>query len=306
MMSKYHISFSRIAPSFRSVSMGILLSIALTSCGGQVINMKDAADAAVPLNSQTLPSDVKLVSASILMQMKGFGENQIKGVSYIPGAAQNLKSIGMDFDGFVLKGINIVNYEPMESHTELVGVMVFEDNAGRRAGVRYLADYQIEGQGILMQKASVVPVYTTRPRVEAYLVPYDPVVDMDALSSDHSALYQYAVMHAISIAQAPAETGDYDVFMFAMDRSSETSLGKGRISKDVSKLTGFEGATTVLDFNGWKVAIISGELSPQGNTTLYSKMLHTPGDEGAWFLRSSRLRGLFGLTVKSQYKYLAN
>lgn len=288
----------------RVALMGALVSVALTACGGQTVNMKEAVKASVSLDNQAMPADIKLASSAILMKLKGYGDDSVQGVSFAPAATQHIKAIGLDYDGFVLRGVTILNYEPTAEGTELVGLMVFEDSIGRRAGVRYLTEYQAQGQGIMIQHASVVQVHTVKPRIEAYVVPYDPNVDQAAMSADHNAMYSYAVNNAVPIQNAKPGIGDYDVFLFVMDRSSDTADTKGRVSKNESRGSGYEDATTLLDYNGWKVAVISGELDPLADNTLYAKLLHTPGEEAIWYSRSARLSGLFGLTVKAHNKAL--
>lgn len=283
----------------KSTVAGVVLSVSLTACGGQTVNMEQAAMNAVALSDATLPADIKLVSSAVLMKMKGFPDGFVQGVTFAPEASPNLKAIGMDYNGFVIRGVNIVNYDTTETGTELVGVMVFEDDVGRRAGVRLLAHYQIGDKTISIDHASIVPVYTTRPRIEAYIVPFDPAVDQGAISADHTALYVYAVNHAVAVEALPAGLADYDVFLFQMDRASPTALTAGRISATESPRTGYEDATTVLDFNGWRAAVVSGEINPKANKDLYVKLLHTPGKEAAWYSRTARLRGLFGMTLKT-------
>lgn len=279
---------------------GALLAVGVSACGGQTVNMKQAVESSVSLDNQAMPADIKLASSAILMKIKGYGDDSVQGVNYAPEATKNIKAVGLDYDGFKLRGITIVNYEPTAEGTELVGLMVFEDAIGRRAGVRYLAEYQVGAQGIVIQHASVVQVHTMNPRIEAYVVPFNPNVDQAAISANHNALYTYAVNSSIPLSKAQTGVGDYDVFLFVMDRSSTTSETKGRVSKNDSRGSGFEDATTLLDYNGWQVAVISGELDPKADNTLYAKLLHTPGDEAIWYSRSARLSGLFGLTLKAQ------
>lgn len=288
--------------ALRLAVLSVFVIAAAAACGGQTVDLKQAVETSVTLNDATMPADIKLASAAILMKMKGFDDQRVNGVTFLQGSSDTLKAIGMDYDGFQLKGVSILNYEPTAQGTELAGIFVFEDVIGRRNGVRYLAKYKAQDQGIAIEHASVVQVYTTQPRVEAYLVPYDPNVDQVAISVDHNTLYSYAVNNAITPDQAGEGTADYDMFLFVMDRSSPTSDVKGRISKNTSSRSGFEDATTVLDYNGWKVAVISGEADPKSEDTLYAKLVHFPGEEAPWFARAARLRGLFGMTVNSKEK----
>ena len=278
---------------------GVLLSTSLVACGGQTANMEQASLNAVALSDASLPADIKLVSSAVLMKMKGFPDSFVQGVTFGPEAAPNLKAIGMDYNGFVVRGLNVVNYEILKTGTELVSLVVFEDDLGRRSGVRILAHYQVGAGTIVVSHASVVPVFSTAPRIEAYIVPFDSSVDQAAISADHTALYVYAVNHALKVQDLPAGVRDYDVFLFQMDRASSTALTVGRISATELAVTGYEDATTVLDYNGWRAAIVSGEIDPKANTDLYVKLLHTPGKEAAWYARSARLRGLFGMTLNS-------
>ncbi len=279
---------------------GLVLSLGLAGCGGQTVNMKEAVKTSVKLNDSTLAEDIRLASSAILLRMKGFPDGYVKGVSFPDSAAPGLKVIGLDYNGFVMKGVNVLNYEFDGETIELSGLMIFEDGLSRRAGVRFLTHYQIAGTGIHIQHASIIPVYTVQPRVESFVVPFDPTVDQDVISADLTSLYGYAVNNAVPIAQLPAGVGDYDVIMFVMDRSSPTAKTIGRISKTKSIETGFEGATTLIDYNGWQVAVISGEIDPHAGTTLYAKLLHQAGKEAGWYSRFPRMQGLFGLTSRSQ------
>ena len=278
-----------------------MLALGLTACGGQTANLEEAAKAAVQLDSAQMPADIKLVSSAMLMQAKGFGADRVEGVTFAPGAADNLKAIGMDYDGFVLAGVNILNYEPSAQTTELAALLLLEDSVGRRTGMRFLAQYAVVGDGVSIQHASQVQVHAMWPRIETYVVPFNPNVDQGAIMADHKTLYMYAVNNAVTIDKAAAGVGDYDVFMFNMDRSSSTSDTTGWISKSDSPKSGYADATTVLDFNGWKVAVVSGEFNPRSmEETLYVKYLHTPGEEAAWYSRTKLLSGLFALTAKAQ------
>jgi len=280
--------------------INVMLGATLTACGGKTVDMSEAMTAAMPLNNKNIPPDVKLAASAVLMKIKGFGDNSVDGVSFSAEAAKNTSVIGLDFDGFTLKGIAVINYEQSKRNTDLVALLLFEDAVGRRAGMRFLVEYQVAGKGINIQHASVAQVFADTPRIEAYVVPFDPDVDPDKISKNHRTLYTYAVNSAVPINRAPAGVGDYDVFVFIMDRSSSTAEVKGRISKNYTPTSGYEGATTMLDFNGWKVAIISGEMDPQSNETLYAKLLYASGKEAAWYNRFEKMRGLFGLTVKAQ------
>ncbi|MBT4710205.1 MAG: hypothetical protein HOB82_01585, partial [Alphaproteobacteria bacterium] len=114
-----------------------------------------------------------------------------------------------------------------------------------------------------------------------------------------ATLFSYASANAIDPAQTSGE-GDYDVFVFLMDRASDTSTLAGRISQNSSVSDGFEGATTLLDYNGWKVAVISGVFDPSGADSLYAKTVHTPGEEMLALFRTDRLVGLYGLTAAAR------
>ena len=157
--------------------------------------------------------------------------------------------------------------------------------------MRFLATYDFSRPGITITHARFTPLFARRPVTQAFIVPYNPAVDLAALAADHATLFSFANANAIDPGQTSGG-GEYDVFIFSMDRASDTSTLVGRISQRKSVGDGFEGATTLLDYNGWKVAVISGMFDPSGADSLYAKAVHTPGEEMLALFRTDRLVGL--------------
>lgn len=75
---------------------------------------------------------------------------------------------------------------------------------------------------------------------------------------------------------------EYAVFVFLLDRISPSAKLEVNVSADETGVYGYKQATRYLDFNGWRVGILTGQFSLSGQgqpEPLYIKAVFAPGKE---------------------------
>lgn len=278
------------------------------ACQPTTIDHQRALPQSVTLDAETLPDDFRLAAAAAVQRLRG-DTRPLPGVQFSDGAGPVLSESGFAYDGFTLSGLVVAAYNPRSFRAsgggtvqgrEASAILLFADSGGRRAAARMLAHYAPTPGGIVIEHLSTTPLSSVKPRVEAYVVPAERLPDamVGQVVASHASLFDFAVSQAVTPAEA-ATLGQqsYDIYLFAMDRGSDTARVSGRISDSRAGNAGYEGATDILDYQGWQVAIIQGDYAPNSAQPLYAKMVVSPGRELPFLLRWDRLAGLFGLTA---------
>ena len=89
------------------------------------------------------------------------------------------------------------------------------------------------------------------------------------------------------------ETVEYAVFIFLLDRISPSAKLEVNVSTDKTSVYGYNKATQYLDFNGWRVGILTGQFSLSDQAEpLYVKAVFMPGKE-VGKIKQSRLIGRY-------------
>lgn len=194
----------------------------------------------------------------------------------------------------------------------IAGKINFEGPLGRRTSALFLSRFMAAGNEIIIKEARVEPLYSTNPEPAMFIVPASSLPESaNSYPDSYMALFQFAGKKAILptskdvISEETDKNTEYTVFVFLLDRISPSAklLVKVSDSADKTSVYGYELATRYLDFNGWRVGILTGEFSLSGKdqaTPLCIKAVFIPGKE-VGKIRPPRLVGNYTIQQIRQW-----
>jgi hypothetical protein len=190
------------------------------------------------------------------------------------------------------------------SDKTMAGKIDFEGPLGRRASALFLSRFRSSENEIVIKEARVEPLYSTDPEPVMFIVAASSLPKNANLFPDsHRELFNLVGGKAISPSSIESsageneETMEYAIFVFLLDRVSPSADLQVKVSAGKNSLYGYKDASRYLDFNGWRVGIITGKFSlsnPNPKEPLYVKAVFTPGKE-VGKTKTSRLIGRYAL-----------
>ncbi len=185
------------------------------------------------------------------------------------------------------------------SEKTIAGKIDFEGPLGRRASALFLSRYRSEKNNIVVKETRVEPLYSTKPEPVMFIVPATFLPKSANLFPDsYMALFKFAGSKAVSpSSEKTEEIVEYAVFVFLLDRISPSAELQVKVSADKTSVYGYKKATRYLDFNGWRVGILTGQFCPSGldqAEPLHIKAVFIPGKE-VGKIKSSSLIGRYGI-----------
>ncbi len=202
-------------------------------------------------------------------------------------------------------GAELYIYQTKKSNPSdktIAGKINFEGPLGRRTSALFLSRFRYAKNEIVIKEARVEPLYSTKPEPAMFIVPATSLPESANLFPDsYMKLFKLVGKKAISpsskevIPEANEENVEYAVFVFLLDRISPSAKLQVNVSADKTSVSGYKQATRYLDFNGWRVGILTGQFSLSGQAEpLYIKAVFVPGKE-VGKIRPSRLIGRYAI-----------
>ena len=191
------------------------------------------------------------------------------------------------------------------SEKTIAGKINFEGPLGRRASALFLSRFRSAKKNeIVIREARVEPLYSTKPEPAMFIVPAASLPKNATLFPDsYMELSKFAGKKAISpplneiFTEETEENMEYAVFVFLLDRISPSAKLQVKVSTNKTSIYGYKKATRYLDFNGWRVGILTGQFSLSGwdqAEPLYIKAVFMPGKE-VGKMRPSRVIGRYAI-----------
>jgi hypothetical protein len=273
------------------------------------INLPDP----IAVSLDKMPEDAARVTIAIHDKITMADSDRSGGVRFEKDIDAGSFLIGKEltFSGTELYIYQIEKSSP--SDKTIAGKINFEGPLGRRASALFLSRFRSSENEIVIKKARVEPLYSTEPEPVMFIVEASSLPKNANLFPDsYMELFNFVGKNAISpsskesIAEKSEETMEYAVFVFLLDRVSPSADLQVKVSADKNSLYGYKEATRYLDFNGWRVGILTGKFSLSGRNpkeALYVKAVFTPGKE-VGKIKTSKLIGRYALcsaeSMKSQ------
>jgi hypothetical protein len=204
-------------------------------------------------------------------------------------------------------GTELYIYQTKKSNPSdktIAGKIDFEGPLGRRASALFLSRFRSAENEIVIKEARVEPLYSTEPEPAMFIVETSSLPKSASLfPGTYMELFNFVGKKAISpsskeiIAEETGEIMDYTVFVFLLDRISPSADLQVKVSPNKASVYGYNKATRYLDFNGWRVGILTGQFSLSGRDQtepLYIKTVFLPGKE-VGKIKKSQLIGRYAI-----------
>ena len=293
-----------------AIMVGFLL-FPLTGCNKQIhmlsqngpANSFDIADTRTTyLPNQSIPADIKLVSAAVGVSAYGDNPEKISGVKLEKAIEKPCKKLVPPT--FFLAHHKILQYgqsTEFDQSMTLSGSLDFQDVMGRRMILLYEATYRIGKKKVTISSCgitSIFPASHDSPEVLAFTVPAKkmPQKSREVFSS-FEKLYQFAAKNAIPMGKPkrlPRGDNKYFIFAFVLDRMSPTASIRFMVDDKKTKSQGYSDASRYYDYDGWRVAVLPGTFKLIDEKPLYFKLLYKPGNEQPMLKRQERQIAMFG------------
>lgn len=258
---------------------------------------------AIASSIDQMPKNAASLALAIYERLSESNRQASQSVSFSDGAESILLKENSVFRGFSLSQVELYEHNASLSS----GRMKLEDPFGRTACMNYHVNYTSSGTTLIAGDVTLEPVFLGPPEPVMLVIQAEkaPQNDMTKPNS-YGDLLQFAVMNAIDPLDSDLGTEkahEYVIFVFFADRVSPSAKVEVNISDVETGFGGYKDATRYLDFDGWRVALLSGNFSlsnpsvtnpdgAPGSGCLFLKAVFTPGKE-AGILKMRKKVGLF-------------
>lgn len=262
------------------------------------INLPDP----IAVSLDKMPEDAAMVTIAIHNKIVMADRYKSKNVRFEKKIDAGSFLIGKELK---FSGAELYIYQTKKSSPSektIAGKINFEGPLGRRTSALYQSRFLSTKKEIVIKEARVEPLYSTKPEPAMFIVPAASLPESANLFPDsYMELFKFAGKKAISpsskevISEETEKNVEYAVFVFLMDRISPSAKLQVKVSADKTSVHGYKQATRYLDFNGWRVGILTGQFSLSGQAEpLYIKAVFVPGKE-VGKIRPSRLIGRYAI-----------
>jgi hypothetical protein len=230
-----------------------------------------------------LPADWRAVTGAIALRLRG--DSATDPVVFAPEVGERLDSGAGFYDGFGLDGITIGSYGDSpydDAAVNLTGLLHFADDVERRAVVAYAADYRLERNRIVVDRADATPLFLPDPEAELFFVPADKVpADLLVGNSGFAGIAALVWQNAVSFElpwQVPSGEADYVAIALFLDRVAPDAVVELRQSASPVGLEGEPLAAASADYFGYRVLAVPRTLDLAAEPRTYYKLVYTLGD----------------------------
>jgi hypothetical protein len=249
-----------------------------------------------------MPIDAVRVAAAIIDRLSG-GTGLAAGVSFSESTAQKVDASRAALPGLEWRDTRLLQYAPVEYEPRLppkgrlvAGQLVFADALGRSATILFSVEYSIVDEPIPVVAIEIAPIFALDPALEVFAVDAETLRAFSGAPVRHAELLRIAREKGVPwrAGETPGVTRDWVLLAFLMERVSPSSRLRVGVTHDPNAAELFDGATRVLDEDGWRVAILPGRFSAD-ETDAWLKAEFAAGLEADPNARFARPIGLYSL-----------
>jgi hypothetical protein len=272
------------------------------STARQMIN-GGASQTMVAESLEAMPPDAAMVTRALGNRLGGY--TVPANVRLNSSANKSLGGSNVVEPGFKLQSACLGEYVNTGSGADarsIAGRMELQDGLNRRAAVAFEAAYDMQGAQAIVNTVRIHPLFDAKPETVCFVVPAKAVtLNKENHPKSFTAFYQYMGERALDPETVDSgERNDYVMAMFFMNRMSPSAKATLAVSDMPSGIQGYTKDSRYVDYNGWRVGLVSGSLAlknPKTESSVYLKAVYTPGKE-AGFFRMAKLVGVYTLAQR--------
>jgi hypothetical protein len=252
-----------------------------------------------------MPPDAASLALALQEKLTEPNSQLSQAVRFSAGAESVLLKESNIFRGFTPSEVALYEHSVSVSS----GRMKLEGPLGRTAAMNYHVTYTSSDNTLIADELTLDPVFSGPPEPVLCVIPAEKAPRDETMKpASYNDLLLFAMVNAIDPLDPDLKTGqenEYVMFVFFLDRVSPSAKVEVSISDEAASMGGYKDATRYLDFEGWRVALLSGKFSLSNYSVadpdtgadspgLFLKALFTPGEE-AGMLRLRKKVGLFSV-----------
>lgn len=298
-----------------STAIFFLVAFCLAGCAGMNAtfdkiknNIANLREEKPPITTsiEQMPVDAKAITRAIYKNATMADRDAgMRNVNFANVAVAQFRPYQRILNNFGLAEAHL--YEYGDSHIR--GTLFLEDALGRRSSLSYDAKYRNVGKTITVDTIELSPDYSRVPESVMFVIPADRFPHNTAdLPSTLTGMLELAVSRAVNPMRLETELYDvreYVVLACLLDRISPSAKFDFMVAEESASYGGYKESTQYMDFDGWRIALLSGKFrlvgepagsaatrDDTGKSQLYFKAIYTPGKE-AGFIRIPKMVGLY-------------
>lgn len=209
------------------------------------------------------PSDIALVTTAIVARMRTDGAPETVPVVFAPNMANRLHEKSFRYAGFFIDSITVSFIGPangLEEGRRVYGTIQFADQLGRRAATAFGVEYVFDAGEIYVSDVSLDLAVPVDPDIRLYLLPIERASQMlsDA-SASHLDLMAFLAEHALDL-NSMSGICNCAIVATTFDRIPGDAHLYASVSNAESGDKIVMGSHFLMDYDGWRVAVLEGQL----------------------------------------------
>lgn len=210
------------------------------------------------------PEDIALVTTALVARMRGItGAEATLPVKFAPSLSSRLIERSFRYDGFDVDSITVSFIGPAsgwEQGRRIFGTVQFTDQLGRRTATAFGVDYLFDDAEIYVDDVALDLAVPANPDIRLYLLPTERASEMLAeAATNHLDLMAFIAEHALDVNNA---SGICNCAIIAA--SFDRLPGDAHLFASVREAGSGDkivmGSHFVMDFDGWRVAVLDGRI----------------------------------------------
>lgn len=223
------------------------------------------------------PRDIALVTTAIVARMRADDVPETAPVVFAPNMDSRLHETSFRYDGFYIDSITVSFIGPangLEKGRRVYGTLQFADQLGRRAATAFGVEYVFDDEEIYVSDVALNLAVPVEPDIRLYLLPTEKASEMlREAANDHLALMAFIAAHALDVSSANGMC-NCAIIATTFDRIA----GDAHLYASVSNARNGEkvvmGSHYLLDYDGWRVAVLDGHLDLTPSSDLRIEALY--------------------------------
>jgi len=230
------------------------------------------------------PADIALVATAIAARMRVDDALETPPVVFAPNMAGRLHEQTFRYEGFYVDSITLTYMGPAtgpEPGRRLFGTFQFEDEMGRSTAAGFGVEYVFDDEEIYVSDVALNLATPVDPDIRLYILPTDKASEMlENASDNHLELMAFIAEHALDVNNASGICG-CTIVAATFDRLPGDAhlYASASNSESGEKIT--LGSHFLLDFDGWRVALLDGQIDLSPNSKMTIEALYAPAPKAS-------------------------
>lgn len=223
------------------------------------------------------PSDIALVTTALVARMRADGAPETTPVVFASNMETRLREKSFRYAGFYVDSITVSFIGPangLEEGRRVYGTIQFADQLGRRSATAFGVEYAFNAGEIYVSDVSLNLAVPVDPDIRLFLLPIEKASQMlsDA-ANNHLEVIAFIAEHALEM----GNTGGLcacAIVATTFDRLPGDAHLYASVSNADSGDKIVMGSHFLMDYDGWRVAILEGQLDLRPSSDMRIDVLY--------------------------------